>query len=252
MNTSGKSCCETESSSPRSRIYEFFRRHVRSISYDDACNQELPQIRAGKIVYPPNPSTVGQIMQRRVYSELVPIHNSPAELAITRGIHLRYRVLDDATGERVPLAKLVVQDSPPREALTDPNGSCDFCQFAPNSNFSLRVLAPEQSTFIDWQDKVELFADLSDDREIRLRKGAVVKGGVNTDKDSAKAKSQAAKSGVMIRHWHDPKRDIHARWGGCWPDTHVISHDGKILYRGQRKTPRPLEDVLDKAVSAAE
>ncbi len=154
------------------------RRFVKSQWYAATTNEELPQIRAGKIVYPPSPNTVGQIMQRRVYSELVPIHNSPAELAITRGIHLRYRVLDDATGEPVPLAKLVVQDSPPREALTDPNGSCDFYQFAPNSNFSLRVLAPEQSTFIDWQDKVELSADLSDDREIRLRKGAVVKGQV--------------------------------------------------------------------------
>lgn len=94
-------------------------------------------------------------------------------------------------------------------------------------------------------DRLKQMADEYKDRPLVIV-------GVNTDKDSAKAKSQAAKSGVMIRHWHDPKRDIHARWSGCWPDTHVIGHDGKILYRGDRKTPTPLEDVLDKAVSAAE
>ena len=76
--------------------------------------------------------------------------------------------------------------------------------------------------------------------------------GVYTDKDAAKAKAQAVKSGLKIRHWHDPNRHIHARWSGSWPDTHVIGHDGKLLYRGQRKSPQPLEDVLDTAVAAAE
>jgi hypothetical protein len=80
-------------------------RFVKSQWYAATTDEKLPQIRAGKIVYPPRPKTVGQIMQQRVYSELVPIHTSPVALPITRGVHLRYRVLNDATGEPVPLAK---------------------------------------------------------------------------------------------------------------------------------------------------
>jgi peroxiredoxin len=104
-----------------------------------------------------------------------------------------------------------------------------------------------------WQSSLAFFDDLKRiSRDYRDKPLVIL--GVTTDKDRAEALATATSKlqGLAIRHWHDPDRKIHARWSGSWPCTQVIGHDGKILYKGQRKSRTPLDDVLDEAVTAAE
>ncbi len=102
-----------------------------------------------------------------------------------------------------------------------------------------------------WESGLAFFDRLKDMLDEYRGKPLVIVG-VNTDRDRDLAITAAAQQGLAIRHWHDPERKIHRRWSGSWPDTHVIGHDGTLLYRGQRRSPKPLEDVLDQAVAAAE
>lgn len=77
--------------------------------------------------------------------------------------------------------------------------------------------------------------------------------GVNTDNDREQAISAAKDAkAVEYRHLHDLTQDIHAKWSGGWPTTHVIGHDGKILFLGARRSSEPLEDVIDGALKAIE
>jgi peroxiredoxin len=99
-----------------------------------------------------------------------------------------------------------------------------------------------------WQSGLAFFDDLQRIADEYRDKPLVILG-VNTDDDREKAREVAARQAAAFRHWHDPQREIHRRWSGSWPDTHVIGRDGTILYLGQRRSPAALEDVLDAAVA---
>jgi hypothetical protein len=102
-----------------------------------------------------------------------------------------------------------------------------------------------------WESGLDDFGRLKDiAKDYKGRPLVIV--GVCTEESIAEAKKALASLGLTIRHWHDPDRKIHAVWSRSWPSIHVIGHDGQILYRGQRRSQESLEDVLDKAVKAAE
>lgn len=81
----------------------------------------------------------------------------------------------------------------------------------------------------------------------RHRSKPLVIVGLNTNNSATKAKA-AMEGKSSIRSWHDPKRLIMRKWGLGVPNTQVIGHDGKLIYKGQRRSYGSVEDAVDDAL----
>ena len=152
------------------------RRFVDAEWYAATTDEKLPEIRAGKLVFPPRPETVGQIMQHQVRAELVPIHTSPAELAVTRGAQLQFHVLSDATDEPVPGVTITAATDPPTDAITDQVGRCDFFGLARTGTFALKVLPPDTTDLLGWEGTILRSSELRDESAAGLKRGAGLVG----------------------------------------------------------------------------
>lgn len=74
---------------------------------------------------------------------------------------------------------------------------------------------------------------------------------INCGRDHADTELCLSKLPAQCKHLDDVDGEIHRRWSPGIPSTHVIGHDGRIVYLDHGRSQGSLEGALQRAVRAA-